>query len=278
MNQDQIRIGDRFGTIAFVEFDRLPPPSLVITNPSSTIGTGSGPGIGWHGPYLPPPLGSGAGSRLVDAWGRELLFFLDTANNQLLVLSRGTDGLFDFGNTDTLPEGAPDGTNDYQEPADPIEAVDVTTYAPNGTNGHNADNVVMVVRGGSWRPGWLTLPQLTVQGAISGTTKARFVSRVDATSGNLHSTLLVAGTDGSMVGSTWTVGPTLAALHHDGVTPAVACTGGRQLVVWQDSGTTVDAIDTGEPQAAITYNLYNHHGLEPRTTLILDTATFTAAP
>lgn len=265
------------GVAVTVEFDRLPPPALVIANPSTTIDTGSGPGIGWHGPYLPPPLGSGADSRLVDAWGRELLFFLDTANNQLLVLSRGPDGLFDFGDTDTLPAGAPDGTPDYREPGLPTEAVDVSAYTPNDTNGHNADNVVMVVRGTSWRPGWLTLPQLTVQGAISGTTKARFVYGVDG-SGNLFSTLLVAGTDGSMVGSTWTVGPTPAAVHHDGITPAFACTGGRQLVVWQDSGATADAIDTGEPQATTTYNLYNHHGLEPRTPLFLDTATFTAAP
>ncbi|WP_448871209.1 prepilin-type N-terminal cleavage/methylation domain-containing protein [Desulfobulbus propionicus] len=263
------------GEAAAIEFDRLHEPALTITDPSTTIGTGSGPGIGWHGPYLPPPLGSGADNRLVDGWGQELLFFLDTANNQLLALSRGPDGRFDFGDTDTLPEGAPDGTNDYQEPADWIEAVDVTGYDPNDTNGHNADNVLMILRGTDWRPGWLSLETLSVKNATTGVTKARFVSGVDA-SGVVQSVLYTAGTDGSLTGTTWTLGPLPEALRYDGTDDA--CTGARQLVVWQDDGATADAVDSGELHTTINYNLYPHNGHEPRTNLNLDTTTFTAAP
>jgi hypothetical protein len=249
------------------DFDSLPPPSLIIANPSATIGTGSGPGIGWHGPYLPPPLGNGADNKLVDGWGRELLFFHDTVNDLLLVLSRGPDGRFDFGDTDTLPEGAPDGTPDYQEPADPIEAVDVTTYTPIDTNGHNADNVVMVLRGSSWRTGWLTLETLTVDNATYGTTKARFVHGVND-SGEVQEDTYTANITG-----TWTLGPLPQALRFDGI----ACTGTRQLVVWQDNDGD-DAVTSGENHTTINYNLYPHNGHEPRTNLVLDTTTFTPAP
>lgn len=266
------------GDTAAEDFDTLPAPSLTIANPSATIGTGSGPGIGWNGPYLPPPLGNGAENKLVDAWGRELLFFLDdgtddilhTSDDVLLVLSRGPDGRFDFGDTDTLPAGAPDGTDDYQEPASPTEAVDLiaTPYESNDAGGYNADNVVMTVRASTWLPGWLTLETLTVENATVGTTKARFVYGVDS-GGAVQEFTYTANITG-----TWTLGPLPAALRYDGT----ACTGTRQLVVWQDDGATADAIDTGEMQTTVNFNLHNHNGLEPRNNRILDTTLFTAAP
>ncbi len=254
-----------------VEFDRLPAPALVISDPSTTIGTGSGPGIGWQGPYLPPPIAQGKDEQLIDGWGRELLFFLDdgvddqlnTDDDRLLVLSRGADGKFDFATTDA----------DYQEPASFTEEVDVTAYDPNDSGGYNADNLVMILRGSDWLPGWLTLETLVVENATSGITKARFVSGIDA-SGNLLSKLFTAGTDGSLSGTTWTLGPT--ALQFDSTDSA--CTGTRQLVVWEDNGTTNDAVDSGELQTTINYNLYPHNGHEPRTNLNLDTNLFIAAP
>jgi hypothetical protein len=266
---------------AEVDFDRLPAPALVITDPSATISTGSGPGIGWNGPYLPPIIAQGKEEQLVDGWGRELLFFLDdgsddvlhTEDDRLLVLSRGPDGLFDFGDSDTLPEGAVDGNNDYLQPASFTESVDLSSYEPNNSGGHNADNLVMILRGSDWLPGWLTLETLVVENATNGTTKARFVYGIDA-SGNLLSELFTAGTEGSLIGTTWTLGPT--ALQFDDT--GTACTGTRQLVVWQDNGTTNDAVDSGELHTRLNYNLYPHNGHEPRTNLTLDTNLFIAAP
>lgn len=275
------------------DFDQLPPPALAIADPSTTIGTGNGPGIGWRGPYLPPPLGSGADNTLVDGWGRELLFFLDSVNDLLLVLSRGPDGRFDFGATDA----------EHREPINPTEALDLlgttpdpTPYDPSDAGGYNADNVAMVVRGSSWRPGWLTLETLTVENATAGVTKARFVYGVDG-SGTVQSVLYIANGDGDGDGhpdgifdsgtGTWTLGPLPEALRFDGT----ACTGTRQLVVWQDENddgevepwVDIDgnhAFDPGEGElhATVNFNLHPHNGHEPRSNLTLDTAFFTPAP
>ena len=117
-------------------------------------------GLGWRHACIGAPAGSGADNLLTDAWGREILFFKDDTNDLLLVLSRGEDGKFDFGDTDTLPAGAPDGTDDWIEPASPAESLDVTAYDP--TSAVNADNRYLVVAGADWRPSFFRLLQFTV--------------------------------------------------------------------------------------------------------------------
>ncbi len=232
------------------------------------------PGIGWSGAFLPTPMNTGADEKLVDAWGREVLFFRDAAHDSLLLLSRGPDGRFDFLDTDTLPAGAPDGTDDYLEPGLPTEAVDVTTYTPADTNGYNADNVVMVIGAASWKPAWFTLEQFTVNNATVGTTKAMLVYGWNSTTG-----LPLTTTPYSADASPWIKGgahPAEAFLFNDST--VAACTGTRALVTWNDTDND-NAVDTGESWHVIHYNLYTHNGHEPRTNFTIDTAThFSAAP
>ena len=248
--------------------DNLPSPSA------------GSPGIGWSGAFLSTPMNIGADEKLVDAWGREVLFFYDAAHDSLLALSRGPDGRFDFGNTDTLPAGAPDGTPDCLEPGLPTEVVDNSTYNPSDTNGYNADNVVMVVKAENWKPAWFTLEQFTVTGAVSGVTKSMFVYGYDSATGLLQSTIYTAGTDGSLVSGTWVMGASAPgeAFLHTAVTSAVACTGVRSLVLWSDTDSD-NTVDSGELQKVLHYNLYTHNGLEPRNNPVVDTTLhFSAAP
>jgi len=248
--------------------DNLPTPSA------------GSPGIGWSGAFLPTPMGNGADEKLMDAWGREVLFFHDAAHDSLLVLSRGPDGKFDFYDTDTLPVGAPDGNNDYLEPGSPAQAVDVTTYTPADTNGHNADNVVMVIPAASWKPAWFTMEQFTVTNAVSGVTKAMFVYGYNSVTDSLQSTLYVAGTDGSLLSGTWTMGgaaPSEAFLFSAATTPP-ACTGTRSLVIWNDTDND-NVVDSGEHWKVLNYNLFTHNGHEPRNNFTINAAThFSAAP
>ena len=131
-------------------------------------------GIGWKRAYLPAPDGVDEANVLRDAWGRELLFFYDEGNDALLVLSRGPDGQYDFGDTG----------GEYESPAEPVEAFDVNAYDASATVDennatYNKDNVVIRVDGIDWQPGYFQLPQLIVLNAYVGdgtygTTKAAF--------------------------------------------------------------------------------------------------------
>jgi len=236
--------------------------------PSWSLSTAwSGPGIGWSGPYLSPPLGTGATELLLDAWGREILFFYDATHDSLLVLSRGADGRFDFGDTG----GA------YQEPATPTEAMDNTSYTANDAGGYNADNVVLVLPRASWRPAWFSLGSLTVLNATSGVTKAMFVRGADIVGGLPQTSILTAGTlsDEDLDGSAddWLAGGPVPgqAFHYDDGTAAQACAGARKLVLWQDSNGN-NLIDSGEQQATVIYNLLTNNSLEPRAKPVADTA------
>lgn len=246
--------------------DNLPASSLAVA------------GIGWSGAFLPSSFGTGDEEKLVDGWGREILFFKDAVHDNLLILSRGPDGMFDFYDTDTLPAGAPDGMDDYLDPASPAEAVDNTTYDPNGANGYNADNVVMLVEILGWQPGWFTLEKFTVFNATAGAngTKAMFVYGYDSATATILSSILTAAVltdeDGDAVVDDWARGgpaPNEAFLYTD-VTVDTAVTGTRALVLWNDTDGN-NAVDSGEGHWRMNYNLYTHNGHEPRNELIVDT-------
>lgn len=254
----------------------------------------STPSIGWSGSYIVSPFGSLEDEMIHDAWGREVLFFMDdgpddilhSTDDTLMILSRGPDGRFDFLATDTLPEGtAPDGTDDYYEPSALTESVDVSSYNPADSGGYNADNIVMLVRGTDWQPGWLQLEQFTVGNAITGVTKAMFVYGWDATSAAARTQIYVAGTDGALTGTDWSVGTAGApAFDFSDISSGAAIRGTRALVFWNDldGDNTVgtgdpDVAGDGEAFQAFHYNILGDSGLEPRSYLEIDTSNFTTA-
>ncbi len=241
-------------------------------------------GIGWR-EYLQTPWGINGEQFLRDGWDRKVLFFKDDTNDAIMILSRGVDCKFDFYDTDTLPEGAPDGTNDYLEPASFTEAIDVTTYNPNDVSGYNADNIVLIVRKSDWSPGYFSLNIFTVNNAtynaVTGVyTKARFFyadghteTRIAGTNGNVNPPL--PATTGQ-----WVVGaspPPPSAFDSSLFTDDVA-TGARYLVFWDDADGDGE-INTGEMQYTYIYNIITSTGSNQIDNITLDaTVNFTAAP
>ncbi len=252
--------------------DDLAPPSW------------ASPGIGWSGAFIDSPTGINENELIVDGWGRELLFFRDDTHHALFILSRGADGYFDFYDTDTLPTGAPDGINDYLEPASPAEALDIATYDPNDAGGYNSDNVVAVIKEPTWQPGWFTLEEFTVYNATSGVTKAAFYYGYDSSTATVKSQIYTAGVlsdeDGDTLADDWARGgpaPGQAFLYDD-LSADPAITGSRRLVIWDDNDAD-NQVDIGENQYSKSYNILTHSGLEPRDNLIIDTAVhFAPAP
>jgi len=221
-------------------------PNALDSGDDLAAPTAASRGIGWRGPYLPAVFGSGGDEVLRDGWGRELLFFHDAAAEALLVLSRGGDGLFNFLDSDTLPDGAPDGTDDYLEPASPTEAVDVSLYDPADTvclndqgEGCNADNVTLLVTAGHWKGAPATL-HLLVYNATAGATgtKAAFYRGWDFGAGApLADAPLNPGAadltdeDGDTLSDDWYLP---SAFAYDETTAPPAVSGTRQLVLWTD--------------------------------------------
>lgn len=232
-------------------------------------------GIGWRHAFINAPGGAGADNRLADAWGREILFFHDTANGLWLILSRGADGIFDFGSVST----------DQRAPADFTEAVDVTSYDP--TAAANADNRHIVVAESDWQPGFFRLLGFTVINAYlgdatHGTTKARFfradgspVSGVDL----LVPTLLTdEDGDGSL--DDWAQGDGTAgdpAFNYDDTTTETAVSGARYLVFWNDSDDDGE-IDSGENYHAIIHPVTTASGSGQQNAIIVDGDDFRTLP
>ncbi|NOQ51112.1 MAG: prepilin-type N-terminal cleavage/methylation domain-containing protein [Desulfuromonadaceae bacterium] len=203
------------------------------------------PGIGWRHQYFQTPWGDNESQIIRDAWNREVLFFRVTYNTKpaWLILSRGADGKFDFFNTDTLPAGG-DGTNDYLEPADFTETMDldVNPYDPNGT--HNADNIILLLRENDWKPAAFNLlDQITVYDATAGTTKAAFWFGPDHTADRTILTAggLIDGGDGDGLDD-WMIGPSSFSYTPPGDDVS---TGIRRLVLWDDTDGD-NYVDTGE--------------------------------
>ncbi|HEC99276.1 MAG TPA: type II secretion system protein [Proteobacteria bacterium] len=236
-------------------------------------------GIGWRGEYLQTPWGINGEQFVRDAWDREVLFFKDNANDAIMILSRGIDGKFDFYDTDTLPEGAPDGVNDYLEPASYTEAIDVTTYNPNDAGGYNADNIVLIVRKSDWYPGFFTLNRFTVNNAVSLTTKACLF--YDDGSTDIRVANRGNPEDGNFAGGVWDVGsasPPPYAFNYTNITANKIKTGARYLVFWNDTDGD-NVIDAGENQYSAIYNISTNNSMEPRNDITLDAnVDFSAAP
>ncbi|MCB2218408.1 MAG: hypothetical protein KQH59_20300 [Desulfobulbaceae bacterium] len=222
-------------------------PNALDSGDDLAAPTAASRGIGWRGPNLPAPFGNGGNEVLRDGWGRELLFFHDAAAAALLVLSRGGDGRFNFLDSDTLPAGAPDGTNDYLEPASPTEAVDVSLYNPADTDcendqgeGCNADNVTLLVTADHSRGAIATL-HLLVYNATTGPngTKTAFyrgwdfgadAPLADPPLSPSAADLTDEGGDGFL--DDWYLP---SAFVYDETTDPPAVSGTRQLVLWTDS-------------------------------------------
>ncbi len=217
-------------------------------------------GIGWRGEYLQTPWGINGNQFIRDAWDREVLFFKDNTNDAVMIFSRGVDGKFDFGNTN----------GEKTEPANFTEAIDVTTYDPNDGGGHNADNIVLIVRKNDWYPGFFTLNKFTVLNATAGSTKVCLFYD----DGNTN--IKVAGMDGD-----WEVGtdpPPPYAFNYTDIMANRITTGARYLVFWDDADGD-DEIDVSENQYTAIYNIITNNCMEPRDNIILDTTVdFTAAP
>ena len=232
-------------------------------------------GLGWRHAYIGAPTGSGADNLLTDAWGREILFFKDDANDRLIVLSRGPDGKFDFATTNA----------GKTEPQDFVEVLDVSAYDPGAA--HNADNRYVVVTGGDWGPGFFRLLKFTVIDAYladpsHGTTKARFfradgapVSGVD-----LLSPTVLSDEDGDLSIDDWAVGdgtPADPAFDYDDTTVQKAATGARYLVFWNDADGN-DAIDRGEGYYRVVYNVTAKAGSGQHDAISVDTGDFVVLP
>ncbi len=214
-------------------------------------------GIGWRGPYLPAPYGIEEEELLLDGWGRELLFFHDRANEALLILSRGSDGRFDFLDGDTY------------EPASPTEEVDVSTYDPADAGGFNGDNVTLLLREEEWRGALLTL-HLRIYNALPGITKAVFyrgwdfsgvVPLAEAPIFPAAGDLTDEDGDGSL--DDW-YRPNAFVYDETTTDPAVA--GTRLLLVWQDADGNNEP-DSGEQGILLPFDLgvHNDPGNDLRT-------------
>ena len=233
-------------------------------------------GIGWRGEYLQTPWGINGEQYIRDAWDREVLFFFEDnsldplKDDAIMILSRGIDGKFDFGDTDTLPEGAPDGTDDYLEPASFTEPIDVTIYDPNDTNpndggGHNADNIVLIIWKSEWDNGCFRLTEFKVQNAVYNDPGEK--TRACLFYDNVGTEIKTAGAAGD-----WVVGPDPVAFNRNDVKP-----GARHLVFWNDTNDD-DVIDSGENQYTFIYNIITSEGCHEIDSITLNANNFTAAP
>nr|WP_320115828.1 prepilin-type N-terminal cleavage/methylation domain-containing protein [uncultured Desulfuromonas sp.] len=231
-------------------------------------------GIGWKRSYLTAPQGHGAGQVLVDAWEREMLFFYDVAEDALLILSRGKDGQYDFGDTG----------GDYEAPANPVEAFDVDSYDPTAT--YNTDNVTLRVDAIDWQPGYFLLPQLTVVNAYVGdatydTTKAAFYRSASPTDGiDLLSASVLTDADSDTLADDWVVGDGSLvdpAFNYDDLSSELLPSGARYLVVWHDADDN-DTVDSGEKYRAFIYPVTAESGSGTQVTLTIDGTTFHSAP
>ena len=247
------------------DYSKGQPRGLWTSSPNSTDSSDdlampslTSPGLGWFGPYIEAPVGHGQDEALLDAWGRPLLFFRDDSNNRLLIISRGADNLYDFG-----------------DPANLVEAMDVTTYNPAAPG--NEDNVVSEIRPKGWSPGWFTLENLRVYNASSGITKAAFYDGLG--SPTIHSAGVLTDEDGDLAADDWALGgpATNEAFSYDAGSADQVCLGRRQLLVWNDSNSN-NQLDSGETYTLNEYSVAGHGGLEPRQQLIVDSSTFAIAP
>jgi|LGOV01.1.fsa_nt_gb prepilin-type N-terminal cleavage/methylation domain-containing protein len=183
----------------------------------------SHPGIGWRRAYIQPPWETDKDQRLRDTWGREILFFKDDTNELLLILSRGADGKFSFGDVDANSEN----------PINFTQAVDITTYAPNHASGFNSDNITKIISKNDWEQTiTFELKKLIVNSAVT-LTKAMLYRSGDphAAPPTYDFKLLSTISDGTLTAGVWEVADT-GGIFKD----ADPSQGARTLIIWQDDG------------------------------------------
>lgn len=225
-------------------------------------------GIGWARAYFPVPQGRDEDQVIADAWGNALLFFMDDSGQELLILSRGRDGLFDFGTT-------VDG--DKAEPDDFIETLDIDTYDP--TLAENQDNLTVSVHDYHYRPGYLTLGNLTVIDATVATTKARLF--VDGTYDGTtdHDQILTCATltdeDSDGTADDWSIGtwPGSPCLDFSDTSAGTLATGARYFVVWNDTDSD-NEIDAGENFTQVIFKVLPLAGTGEVEAIDMNTADF----
>jgi prepilin-type N-terminal cleavage/methylation domain-containing protein len=250
------------------------PRGLWTAKPNSLSSTddltGSKWGLGWRRAYLAEPAGSGENQKLKDAWGRELLFFYDSANDSMLILSRGPDGRFTFGTV----------SSDNTEPAAMTETLTISSYSPSAA--YNSDNVYLIVRRNERAPGFFKLNRLVVYNATAGTTKARFyrengtpVSGVD-----LLTCSTLTDEDGDSVLDDCSLGSdsgTPAAFNYHDASAYKVPTGTRYLVVWNDTNNNGE-VDTGEQHYPLAFPVTAAAGSGQNGTVRLYASDLWAAP
>ncbi len=232
--------------------------------------TGSKWGLGWRRGYLAEPEGSGAGQTPKDAWGRELLFFYDSANDSMLILSRGQDGKFTFGSVNS----------DNTEPTAMTETLTISSYAPSAA--YNSDNVYLIVHKNERSPGFFKLNRLVIYNATAGATKARFfrengtpVSGVD-----LLTCSTLTDEDGDTVLDDCSLGSdsgTPAAFNYHDASAYKVPTGTRYLVVWNDTDNDGE-VDTGELHYPLAFPVTGAAGSGQNGTIRLYGSDLWAAP
>ncbi|NDY73631.1 hypothetical protein DO021_17950 [Desulfobacter hydrogenophilus] len=221
-------------------------------------------GIGWARSYFPVPGGRDENQVIVDAWGNALLFFMDDSGPELLILSRGSDGRFDFGTT-------VDGSK--AEPDDFTETLDIDTYDPSLTE--NQDNQVVFIRSYAYSPGYLTLGNLTVIDATATTTKARLFVDGTIAGDTILSCSTLTDEDGDGTLDDWSTGtwPGTPCLDFSDTSATTLATGARTLVVWNDTDSN-DEIDTGESFKRVIFKVLPLAGTGEVESIEMDTAVF----
>lgn len=212
------------------------PRGLWTDNPGSgDILSDSASGVGWRNMYFPePPVKTGRDSVITDAWGQPFIFFRDDTG--MMILSKGEDGKYTFGNPD-----------------DPAEAVILSSYSSSASG--NADNLTRTVTLSSWVPGFFIHPGIRIYGfSTLDHTKLRIrLNGVVDSALVRKDPVLKAGTDGSLndldsdgTWDEWILGPgSDNAFLYDDTTAGRIVSGARYMAVWEDADSD-DIFDSGE--------------------------------
>ncbi|MCK5101098.1 MAG: type II secretion system protein, partial [Desulfobacteraceae bacterium] len=225
-------------------------------------------GKGWRTKYCERPHGKEGNQIIIDPWEREGLFFMDTINNALLILSKGEDGKFDFGTVN--PEKT--------EPLNFIEPVDITTYNP--VAAENIDNIYTIINNYDFKPGYVAVGKITVLNAVAGTTKARFFrGGGTAISQTLAASAPLTDEDSDGSNDDWATGsfPGAPAFEYNNITIEKIITGARYLVFWNDIDNN-DEIDTGENCKSIILNILVQPGTNQIPEISVNSDNFIPAP
>ena len=213
-------------------------------------------GVGWSAAYMAPPLGTGENEVLTDAWGRALLFFYDATDNAMMVLSRGRDGRFNFGNPENL-----------------TETLDMDTY--DASLEENQDNLVIRLRNYAHSTGFLTAGNITVLNATAGITKARLFIDGTLASDQIDTCTSLTDEDGDTILDDWSFGawPGNPWIDYGSTSSTTLGTGARYLVVWNDADAD-NEIDSGEEFKAVVFKVLALAGTGQIEKIRMDAANF----